>query len=231
MKVKVNTFSAQLMQAEGNQWLRIYRRPGKPSLVNRKRFKRENSGGRIMSKLTVKQENFCNYYIETGNASEAYRRAYSCDRMKNETVNRKAAEMLENGKITARVNQLQKALQERSDITKDKAVKELANIALSRVTDVLTARGRTVRIKNLSDLPDEVRASISSIKESNGGIEVKFYNKISAIDRLSKMLGWDSPTVIETYVSPFEDYTDEQLEEFIKENSEVLNELKKDEHE
>lgn len=26
------------------------------------------------------------------------------------------------------------------------------------------------------------------------GIEVKLYDKISAIDRLSKMLGWDKPT-------------------------------------
>lgn len=29
-----------------------------------------------MSELTIKQENFCLYHVETGNASEAYRRAY-----------------------------------------------------------------------------------------------------------------------------------------------------------
>lgn len=38
-------------------------------------------------KLSVKQENFCNYYIECGNASEAYRRAYSCSNMKDESIN------------------------------------------------------------------------------------------------------------------------------------------------
>ena len=43
-----------------------------------------------MKGLTIKQENFCNYYIESGNASDAYRRAYSCEKMKDETVNRKA---------------------------------------------------------------------------------------------------------------------------------------------
>lgn len=48
-----------------------------------------------MAKLTVKQENFCNYYIEIGNVSEAYRRAYSCSNMKDETVNVKASELLE----------------------------------------------------------------------------------------------------------------------------------------
>lgn len=43
-------------------------------------------------RLSIKQENFCNYYIECGNASESYRRAYSCKNMKDNTVNRKAIE-------------------------------------------------------------------------------------------------------------------------------------------
>ncbi|MEA4980743.1 MAG: terminase small subunit [Petrimonas sp.] len=150
-----------------------------------------------MAKLTVKQENFCNYYIETGNASEAYRRAYSCDKMKDETVNVKASELLNNGKITVRVKQLQDALQKRSDITKDEVIKELSSIVRSRVTDVLSAKGMTVRIKSIEELPDEVVACISSIKKIKGGIEVKFYDKIAAIDRLSKMLGWDKATKID----------------------------------
>ncbi|WFE85066.1 terminase small subunit [Parabacteroides chongii] len=44
--------------------------------------------------LTIKQENFCNYYLECGNASEAYRRAYSCSKMKDESVNSRAYELL-----------------------------------------------------------------------------------------------------------------------------------------
>lgn len=44
-----------------------------------------------MSELTIKQEkNFCLYHVETGNASEAYRRAYNTDGMKPETINRRA---------------------------------------------------------------------------------------------------------------------------------------------
>lgn len=150
-----------------------------------------------MSKLTVKQENFCNYYIESGNASEAYRRAYSCDKMATDTINRKAVELLENGKITARVAQLQEVLQKRSDITKDEAIKELSAIVRSRVTDVLSAKGMTVRVKSIEELPDEVVSCISSIKKIKGGIEVRFYDKIAAIDRLSKMLGWDKATKID----------------------------------
>lgn len=76
-----------------------------------------------MKGLTIKQENFCNYYIESGNASDAYRRAYSCEKMKDETVNRKAIELLNNGMITARVKVLQEEQKEKSDITKERVCK------------------------------------------------------------------------------------------------------------
>jgi len=173
-----------------------------------------------MTKLTPKQENFCNYYIETGNASEAYRRAYSCGNMASDTINRKAAELFNNGKITARVSQLQADLQERSDISKDEAVKELTNIVRARVTDVLFARGTTIKIKNLEELPDHVVSCISVMKKVKGGIEIKLYDKISAIDRLSKMLGWDESSKIDIQGSVntgfLEQMSNEELEEFIR---------------
>lgn len=165
-------------------------------------------------KLTIKQENFCNYYIETGSASEAYRRAYSCDNMKDSTIHRKAHEMLENGKITARVQEIQSRLKEQSDITKEEALKELSNIVRGRVTDVLTARGKTVTVKSLKDLPDEVVACIASVKSVRGGVEVKLYDKVSAIDRLSRMLGWDAPKEINQKID-FEKLTDEEINKII----------------
>lgn len=58
------------------------------------------------NKLTQKQERFCVKYAETGNASEAYRFAYSYTNMKPETINRKAHDMSKKGKIRARVDQL-----------------------------------------------------------------------------------------------------------------------------
>ncbi len=68
--------------------------------------------------LTPKQEAFCLKYVETGNASEAYRQAYAVgDGTKPATVNRKAKECLDNGKITARVEQLQQRAQAKHDIT------------------------------------------------------------------------------------------------------------------
>ena len=56
--------------------------------------------------LTPKRENFCLAYIETGNASEAYRRAYNAGNMKPETINKRASELLANGEVKGRLNEL-----------------------------------------------------------------------------------------------------------------------------
>ncbi|CTQ67157.1 terminase small subunit [Roseibium alexandrii] len=56
--------------------------------------------------LTIKQELFCLAYLKEGNASEAYRQAYDCENMKDTTIHRKAKDLLDNGKIRARVDQL-----------------------------------------------------------------------------------------------------------------------------
>ncbi len=78
-----------------------------------------------MTKLTLKQEAFCQAYIETGNASEAYRTAYAADKMKTESVNRKAKELLDNGKIAARIADLQGEIKKRHNVTVDSLLNEL----------------------------------------------------------------------------------------------------------
>lgn len=75
--------------------------------------------------LTVKQEGFCTAFVETGNASEAYRRSYNAEKMKPASVNRKAKELLDNGKITARVEELRAAALERHEFTVDDMIVQL----------------------------------------------------------------------------------------------------------
>lgn len=60
-----------------------------------------------MADLTAKQEKFAQAYVETGNASEAYRRAYNASATKPEVVNVKASELLAHGKVSVRVAELQ----------------------------------------------------------------------------------------------------------------------------
>src|SRR5688572_29783725 len=75
--------------------------------------------------MTPKQEAFAQAYVETGNASEAYRRAYDAENMKPEVVSVKACELLKNGKVTVKVQQLQAKHAKRHDITIDRITEML----------------------------------------------------------------------------------------------------------
>ncbi|CAI1183425.1 terminase small subunit [Serratia proteamaculans] len=70
-----------------------------------------------MTNLTMKQEKFCQAYVETGDASEAYRKAYVTDNMKPESIHRKAKELKDNVKVTARISELQGEVKQRHDVT------------------------------------------------------------------------------------------------------------------
>ncbi|MCT8543939.1 terminase small subunit [Glaesserella parasuis] len=78
--------------------------------------------------LTPKQEKFCQLYIELGNASEAYRQSYDCSKMSNETINTKAKELLKNGPITVRLDELRSSHQQRHNITVDNLLGKLERI-------------------------------------------------------------------------------------------------------
>jgi phage terminase small subunit len=67
--------------------------------------------------LTPKQDNFCLAYLETGNATEAYRRAYDAKNMQADTIAKRAHELLANGKITGRLNELRAEYRRVHDVT------------------------------------------------------------------------------------------------------------------
>lgn len=75
--------------------------------------------------LTPKQEGFCQKYLETGNASEAYRLNYSTENMKPESVNRLAKALLDNIKISSRIEELKERHAKRHDLTVDDLIAEL----------------------------------------------------------------------------------------------------------
>lgn len=79
----------------------------------------------MAQKLTIKQENFCLAYVETGNASEAYRRSYDVSEMLPSSINCKACELMDNVKITDRIKELRGTVMQRHKITVDDLLAEL----------------------------------------------------------------------------------------------------------
>ena len=78
--------------------------------------------------LTQKQESFCVAYIETGNASEAYRRAYNASKMADSTVHRNAKELIDNRKIAARLQDLRAPAVERAQVTLETHLNDLKRL-------------------------------------------------------------------------------------------------------
>ena len=75
--------------------------------------------------LTDKQEKFVQIYIETKNASEAYRQSYNAGKMKDTSVNVNASKMLANAKVALRLAQLRGEIKQRHNVTVDSLIKEL----------------------------------------------------------------------------------------------------------
>jgi phage terminase small subunit len=81
--------------------------------------------------LTPKQEAFCIAYIETGNASEAYRRAYDAKAMKPATVNRNAKSLLDHSKIATRLAELRKPAADAAKVTLEGHLRRLDELSLA----------------------------------------------------------------------------------------------------
>lgn len=67
--------------------------------------------------LTPKQEAFARAYIETGNASEAYRRSYNASKMKPESIRVNASKLLADANVALMVKTLRAKADERCMVT------------------------------------------------------------------------------------------------------------------
>lgn len=116
--------------------------------------------------LTPKQENFCLAYLETGNASEAYRRAYDASGMSANATSVEACTLLDNPKIALRLEELRAPIMKRHAITMDDLLNELEEarqLALGAATPQSAAAvGATMGKAKLLGLDKQVIDHISS---------------------------------------------------------------------
>ena len=165
--------------------------------------------------LTIKQENFCNYYVESGNASDAYRRAYSCDKMKDEAVVVEASKLKDSPNVALRIDELKAKLQSNSDITKERILNELSSIVFADIRDYVEFDGEAPKFKSFSQLTDSQAKAIESIKQTANGIELKLHGKNWSMEKVCKMLGFDMPTVSEVKYTEYPSLDKNQIDKAI----------------
>lgn len=77
----------------------------------------------LVPKLTGKQEKFCNVFIESGNASEAYRQSYRAENMSPAVICTEASNKLKIPKVSLRLEQLRADHAKRHEVTVDSLTK------------------------------------------------------------------------------------------------------------
>ena len=180
-----------------------------------------------MSKLTVKQEKFVRAYVESGNATQAYMKAYSTKNMKQATINNNAYMLLNRSDIKASVKKLKDELSKKDIITKEEMLKTYAEMYRANPIDFVTVKSedktevdkegnvlskdysQVVLVKNLEELTEAQQKCIKSIKPTRNGVEIELYPKTDVGDRIAKMLGFNEAE--KTSVEVSSKLTDEEL--------------------
>lgn len=160
------------------------------------------------NELTAKQRAFVREYLIDLNATQAAIRAgYS-----EKTARSIGDENLSKPDIAAAIEAAMKIRADRTDITADRVLKELAKIGFADVRKAIKWQGSlvteednpdggdTLVIKNVvtnnvqlissDDIDDDTAAAISEISQnSNGGIKLKLHDKRAALVDIGKHLG------------------------------------------
>lgn len=160
------------------------------------------------SELTAKQRAFVREYLVDLNATQAAIRAgYS-----EATAKEQGSRLLTNVHVESAVSAAMKNRAERTDITADRVLKELAKIGFADIRKAIKWQGTlvteednpdggdTLVIKNVvtnnvtlissDDIDDETAAAISEISQNtSGGIKLKLHDKRAALVDIGKHLG------------------------------------------
>ena len=135
-----------------------------------------------MSKLTDKQEFFCQEYIKDFNGTEAAIRAgYS-----KKTARSIASELLTKPNIQKRIQELTSKAVERNEISVDKILKEIAAVAFLDIKDFYDEVGNLKKVHDIDDLARRAISSVSGrvVKEGEDFVEIK---TIKANDKLKAL--------------------------------------------
>lgn len=138
--------------------------------------------------MTPKQQRFVDEYLIDLNATQAAIRAgYSVKAAPQE-----ASRLLTNVKVKAAIEAAMAARAERTEITQDTVLQELARIGFSDMRKFATWGPDGVRLVESEDLDDAARcvAEVSqTVSKEGGSIKFKLHDKPGALIQIGKHLG------------------------------------------
>jgi phage terminase small subunit len=122
-------------------------------------------GLKRVSDLTPKQQLFAQLFVQTGNASEAYRRVYDCRAMKTRTIEKRSSELRRHGAVAGRIAALRAEHAERHKSTVDDLVAELEaarKLAMAKGAPVAAVSAILAKAKLLGLVVDKSESTASA---------------------------------------------------------------------
>jgi hypothetical protein len=141
-----------------------------------------------VSRLTAKQERFCQEIVVGQTLSEAYRLAFAPKQMSKKTINEEACRLGKHPKITARIHALRAPVVAQTHATLADRLQELSYAAF---LDPAACFDKFGRLLPLLMMPNHVRRAIAhyEVDPISGVTKIKFVDKLDAIMDYSKLAG------------------------------------------
>lgn len=147
-----------------------------------------------MKLKNAKHERFCQEFIIDLNGTKAAERT----KYSKKTAAEQASRLLTNVKVQQRIAELQKKRSERTAISQDRVLKELAMIGFSDLRNYITIDKLTgaIQAKGFEDMPEGESRVLKSVKEDRVIKEDADGKKMTVYDKVKFEL-WDKPKALE----------------------------------
>jgi phage terminase small subunit len=165
----------------------------------------QESSGRAMRELTLRQERFCEAFIlHDGNIGLAYASAGYSTKSGGVT---NFSKLLALPQVRQRIQEIRAEITRKHELTRERLISELEAIAFANVADHLSYTNQTLTVYDLGDLTRSQASAVESVTqvETTDGtpaLRVKFHDKLTAIGLLAKMLGYtgEDPAAFRAFV-------------------------------
>ena len=146
--------------------------------------------------LTSKQEKFIQALVAGKSQRQAYKEAYNAAKMKDETIDTRACELLKNSKVKARYNELLEEHKNKALYTREEAVNDLIWIKEKAKEDIKNPK--------------------KGLRQANGTI---FINAIKELGELNELYPSKKQDIkMDAKINnPYADFTYEELKKMIDE--------------
>ena len=138
--------------------------------------------------LTPKQEKFVRNLVSGMSQRDAYINSYNTSNMKDKSIYEKASKLMAQDNIRSRYNELIEKANEKVEIKAEDILRELKAIAFSNGSDYAEIKNNKLLFKNTSELDEDKKKAISTIKQTREGKSIETYDKLKAIDMLVKYM-------------------------------------------